>query len=138
MTSSDKPIESNWNGRFLNSCACDKILRVAKHGVAPGKRQKTDRHVDQKDPSPVVRVRYPAAEGRTDDRRDQRRQAEQRHRHALLFPREGVQQHPLAAGLQTAARQTLDDAEQDQLTETAGHSAQRGAEGETPLSTARK
>ena len=29
--------------------------------------------------------------------------------------------YPLTAGLQTTTRETLDDAEQDQLTETAGH-----------------
>ena len=105
-----------------------KIFRVAEKGVTSGKRQKTDRHIDQKDPPPLVLVRQPATQGRTDDRREQGRQAEQRHRHALLFPREGVEQNRLAAGLQTAACQTLDDAEQDQLTETAGHSAQSGTE----------
>ena len=44
--------------------------------------------------------------------------------------RKGVQQHALTGGLQAAARQTLDDAKQDQLTETAGHAAERGADGE--------
>ena len=56
--------------------------------------------------------------------------AEQRHGYALLFPREGVQQYPLTAGLQTAARETLDDAEQDQLSQTASQSAQQRTEGE--------
>ena len=104
-----------------------EIVRVAKQGITPGKRQETDRHVDQEDPAPRVGVGYPAAQGRADDRRDQGSEAEQRHRHALLFRREGVQQHALAARLQTAARQALDHAEQDQLTETAGHAAQRGS-----------
>ena len=97
----------------------DKIVRIAKQGVASAKRQETDGHVDQKHPAPIVSVRYPTAQGRTDHRRDQHSKAEQRHGYALLFPREGVQQHSLAAGLQTAARETLDDAEQDQLTQTA-------------------
>ena len=61
---------------------------------------------------------------------DERRKAEQRHRRALLLLREGVKQHALAAGLQTAAGQALEHAEYDQLAQAAGHAAQRRAEGE--------
>src|SRR4029077_499545 len=93
-----------------------------------GKGQETYRHIDQKDPSPLVLIRQPATQGRTDNRREQGRQAEQRHRDALLFSREGIQEYGLTAGLQSATRQALDDAEQDELTETAGHSTQSGTE----------
>src|SRR6516162_6812130 len=102
----------------------DKIVRIAKQHIATGERQKTDRHVDQKDPPPRVGVGYPAPQGRTDDWRNQGGEAKQGHRYALLFDREGVEQHPLTARLQTAARQALDHAKQDQLTETSSHSAQ--------------
>ncbi len=69
----------------------DKIIRVSELGITPGECQETDGHVDQKDPPPVVLVRYPAAQGRTDDWRDQGCHGKQRHRDALLFRREGVQ-----------------------------------------------
>ena len=105
-----------------------KIFRVAEKGVTSGKRQETDRHIDEKDPPPLILVRQPATERRTDDWRQQGRQAEQRHRHALLLAREGVEEYGLTAGLQTATCQTLNDAEQDQLTKTAGHPTQRGTE----------
>jgi hypothetical protein len=105
-----------------------EIFRIAEQGITSSKGQETDRHIDQKDPPPLVLVRQPAAERRTDDRREQGRQAEQRHRHALLFAREGVQQNGLTAWLQAAACQTLKDAEQDELTETAGHSTQSGTD----------
>src|SRR6516164_4552409 len=107
----------------------DEIIRIAKQGVATGERQKTDRHIDQKDPAPRVGVGYPTTEGRTDDWRDQGSKAKQCHRYALLFRRESVEQHSLAAGLQTTARQTLHHAKQDQLTEAPGHSAQKRTEG---------
>src|SRR5215469_3785732 len=105
------------------SALSDKIVRIAKQSIATGERQKTDGHIDQKDPAPL-RVRYPAAQGRADDWRNQGSKAKQGHRYALLFRRKSVEQHPLGAGLQTAARQALDHAEQDQLTETPGHPTQ--------------
>src|SRR5262249_57796547 len=95
-----------------------KIIRIPEQSVTPSKCQKTDRDVDVEHPAPRIAVRYPTAEGRTDDRRQQGSQAEQRHRYALLLPREGVQQHALAGRLKTAARQALHHAEHNQLTET--------------------
>ena len=108
----------------------DEIVRIAKQDVAGSKGQEADRDVDQEDPAPGILVGDPAAEGRADDRRHQGRQAEQRHRHALLFARKGVEQHALAGGLKTAAGQALDHAEQDQLIEAGGHPAQPRGEGE--------
>src|SRR6516225_6375702 len=108
----------------------DEIIWVAKQGITSGECQETGRHVDPKDPAPRVGVRYPAAQRRTDYRRNQSSETEQGHRHALFFGRESVEQHPLTARLQTAARQTLNHAKQDQLTETTGEAAQQGAKGE--------
>src|SRR5271155_2013482 len=108
----------------------DEIVRISKQEVTTGERHDPDGHVDQEAPAPVVSVRYPTAQGRPDDGRDQHGKSEQRHCHALPFPREGVQQYPLTAGLQAAARETLDGAEQDQLTQTAGQSAQQRTESE--------
>ena len=73
-------------------------------------------------------LRQPAAERRTYDWCQQGRQTEQCHRHALLLARKGVKEYALTAGLQTTTCQTLNDAEQDELTETAGHSTQSGTE----------
>src|SRR5215472_3978976 len=98
------------------SALSDKIVRIAKQSIATGERQKTDGHIDQKDPAPRVRVRYPAAQGRADDWRNQGSKAKQGHRYALLFRRESVQQDSLTAGLQTATRQALHHAKQNQLT----------------------
>jgi hypothetical protein len=108
----------------------DEIVWLAKQGITSGECQETDRHVDQKDPAPRVGVRYPAAQGWADDRRNQGSEAKQRHRDALLFPRKGIKQYALAAWLQTAACQALDHAKQDELTETTGEAAQQGAKGE--------
>ena len=131
MTKSDRPIEFELKRPLPQLAALgDEIVRVAELGIAGGKYQGPDRHVDQEDPSPTVLVRDPSAEGRADHRRDQGGEAKERHRNALLFRGEGVQQHALAGGLQTAAREALDDAEQDQLAEAAGHPAQRGSQGE--------
>src|SRR6516162_652848 len=101
-----------------------EIIRIAKQRVTPGERQDTDRYVDQKYPAPRVGVRYPPTEGRTDDRRDQRSESKERHRYTLLFRRESVEQHSPAARLQTTARQALNHAKQDQLTQAPSHSAQ--------------
>ncbi len=131
MTSSDRPIEFELKRLLLQLAALgDEIVRVAELGITAGKYQDPDGHVDQEDPSPTVLVGDPSPERRADNRRDEGRQAKERHRNALLFPGEGVQQHALAAGLQTAARQALDNAKQDKLTEAAGHPAQCGTEGE--------
>src|SRR5271155_1333796 len=88
----------------------DEIIRIAKHDVTCAERCDADGHVDQEAPAPIVSVRYPAAQGRAEHRRDQHGKAEQCHGSALPLPREGVEQYPLTAGLQTAARETLDDA----------------------------
>src|SRR5271170_3480969 len=99
------------------------MVWITQQRITAGKRQETDRHVDQKDPAPRVGVGYPAAQGWADDRRDQHREAKQRHRDALLFDRKRVEQYALAARLQTAARQPLHHTEQNELTEASGQSA---------------
>src|SRR6202040_3273906 len=101
-----------------------EILRVMDHGVARGEGQKADWEVDVKDPTPRIVIRNPATEARPDDRRDQGSQAKQRHRGALLLPREGIEQHSLAARLQPAAREALDHAEQNQLIKARGDPTQ--------------
>src|SRR5262249_21770383 len=90
-----------------------EIVRIPEERVTPSKCQKTNRDVDKEHPTPRIAVRYPTTEGRTDDWRQQGGQAEQRHRYALLLAREGVEQHPLATWLKTAASQALQHAEQD-------------------------
>src|SRR5262249_3354655 len=94
-----------------------EIVRVPELGITGGKCQETNGYVDKEHPAPRIAARDPTAERRTDDRRHQGGEAEQRHRYALLLGREGVQQHPLATRLKTAAREALQHAEQDQLAE---------------------
>ena len=62
-----------------------------------------------------------------DDRGNQGRDAEQRQCGALFLRRKTVDQNSLAAGLQSAAGQALNDAEQDHLLQ-AGRQAAQDAE----------
>jgi hypothetical protein len=126
MTSSDNRIKVERLLPQLRTLG-DEIVWLAKQEITSGECQETDRHVDPKDPAPRVGVRYPAAQRRTDDRRNQGSETEQGHRHALFFGRESVEQHPLTTRLQTAARQALDHSKQDELTESTGEAAQQGA-----------
>ena len=131
MTNSDRPTPSKLNGRLPQLRAlCREIIGVPQCDGTRTQGQKADRDVDPEHPPPGVVVGDPAAERRADDRRDQRGQAEQRHGHALPLGGEGVQQHALARRLKATAGKTLEHAEQDQLAETRGHSAQSGREGE--------
>ena len=109
---------------------CREIVGVAKRDGARSQRQQPDRDVDPEHPPPGIVVGDPAAERRADHGRDQRGQAEQRHRHALPLDREGIQQHALARRLQAAAGKPLQHAEQDQLPEPRGHAAQPRGQGE--------
>ena len=109
---------------------CREVIGVPECDGTRAQGQEADGDVDPEHPPPGVAVGYPAAERRTDDGRDQRGQAEQRHGHALPLDREGVQQHALAGRLKTTAGKTLEHAEQDQLPEPRGHAAQPRGEGE--------
>src|SRR5262249_39832004 len=71
-----------------------EVVRIAQHRITRSKRQKTDRDVDEKHPAPRVAVRYPTAEGRSHDRRQQGSKAEQRHRYALLLARGKASSRP--------------------------------------------
>ncbi len=53
----------------------------------------TDRHVQIEDPTPAVVVGDVTAERRPDDRREQRRDAEDGHRRALFFRRKRIEQN---------------------------------------------
>ena len=107
-----------------------KIVGVPEQGITRGKRQQTDRNVEVKHPSPRITVGNPPAQRRTDNRRQEGSQAEQRHRNTLFFYRKRIQQHALTGRLKTAPRQALHDAKRNQLTETGGHSTKSGREGE--------
>ena len=77
---------------------------------------KPDGHVEVKNPAPAVIVGDIAAERRPDDRRQQRRDAEQRHAPCPCFSGgKRIEQHSLAGRLQSAAGQSLQHAEHDQL-----------------------
>ena len=106
-----------------------EIVRIPQQSITRSKRHETHWNVDVEHPSPRIAVRDPAAERRTDDRRQKGSQAKQRHRNALLLDRKGVQQHALTGRLKTAARQALHDAKHNQLTETCGHPAKRRTRG---------
>ena len=107
-----------------------EISGIVEQEVARHERQRADRQIDIEDPAPVVIIREVAAQRRPDDRREQGGDAEHRHGRSLLLPREGIQQDALAAGLQSAAGQPLQHAEQDQLIQAGRHAAQTRAERE--------
>ena len=89
----------------------DEIVRISKEEVTTDERQDPDGHVDQKAPAPIVGVRYPTAQGRTDDM-GAISTAEPNIVMATpcLSRGKASSEYPLTAGLQTAARETLDDA----------------------------
>ncbi len=68
-----------------------QIGRVGHDRVTHGKREQTDRQIEVKDPAPAVVIGNVAAESWPDHRREQRRNAEDSHGCALLFPREGIE-----------------------------------------------
>ena len=54
MASSDKPIEVKMERLFFQlRTLLDKIVRIAKHGIACAERQDPDGHVDQEHPAPI-------------------------------------------------------------------------------------
>src|SRR5262249_873319 len=79
-----------------------QVIRVLDHDVGGEEGQQGHGDIDEEDPAPVVVDHQPAAQGRADDGRDQGRQTEYGLGLALLLGREGVQQDPLAGGLEAA------------------------------------
>ncbi len=107
-----------------------KIGWIGHHCVAHRQREQADRDVEVKYPPPAVVIGDVAAECRADDRRQERGDAENRLRGALLFDGERIEQDALARGLQAAAGQALQHAGGDQHVEAGGHAAQGGGQRE--------
>ncbi len=95
-------------------------------------RGEADRTVDQEAPAPSEIIGEPAAERRTHHRRHDHGDAEQRKRLTALLRREGVGQNRLRYRHHAAARQALQNAEQEERVEIPGLSAQDRANAEKP------
>ena len=91
-------------------------------------RNQPHRHVDQKYPVPGIVVGDPAAERRSDHRRDHDRDAVDRKGLAALFRRKRVGKDRLLAGGHAAAAEPLQDAEQHQRLQIPGEAAQQRGE----------
>ena len=102
-----------------------EVLGIVDHQIRSDQRDHADGDVDQEDVAPVVVDAEPAAERGADDRAEDGGDAEQRHGRALLLFGEGVEQDALAAWLEPATGESLDDAEQNHLRETGREAAQR-------------
>ena len=92
--------------------------------------READRDVDPEAPAPRDVVGEPAAERRPDDRRDDDRDAEQGESLATLLGRERVREDGLRDRHHAAARQALQEPEQEQGVEIPGLGAKERAQGE--------
>jgi hypothetical protein len=106
-----------------------EILGVFHKRVTSHQRQQSHRYVDVEYPPPLVLDREPAAERGTDDRGQQGRHAEERHRGALLLGGKRVQQDALARRLKAAAGEALQGAEKDDLPQAGRHAAEARGDG---------
>ncbi len=102
-----------------------EVIRIIDNEVTQEQGQRAHGNIDEEDPTPIVLDREIAAQSWADDRRKQRRDAEHRLRGALLLRWECIEQHTLTGGLESAAGQSLDHPEQNNLPEACGHSAHR-------------
>src|SRR5262249_16726652 len=101
-----------------------QVIRIVEDHVRREKGDRSHWHIDVENPPPVVIVGEITAERGADDWSDQRRNAEHRHRGPRLLGRKTTDQHRVARWLQPAAGEALNDAKQDDLTETVRHAAQ--------------
>ncbi len=108
-----------------------EVRRIVDEARHHHQREDADGNVEVEDPAPGVVVGDPAAEGGADDGRDDDAESVGGHRLAVFLLREGLQQDGLGEGLQTASGEPLQDAEDDELGETAGHAAEQGSNGES-------
>ena len=108
----------------------DQVRRIEDHRRRQCEREDADRDVDEEDPAPGVVVGDPAAQRRPDHRRHDHAHAVERHRDALLFAREALDQNGLGDRLQRSAAQALQHAKEDQRAERRRHAAEQRTDGE--------
>ena len=91
------------------------VRRIEHKTVHQEERQHAHWQVEVEDPAPAVVVSDPSAQRRPENRRQQNADAERRHGMAVSFLGERLQKNRLGQGLQSAARQSLQHAENNQL-----------------------
>ncbi len=107
-----------------------EVRRIHEDGAGEHHGQDAHRDVDEEDPVPAVVVREPAAQHRPDDRGEDHADAVHRHGLPVLLRREALHQDALGGGLEPAAAQALEDAEEDQPAQGGRGGAQEAAGGE--------
>ena len=115
-----------------------EVVRVEDEHPGEEHREDADGQVDVKGPAPGEVVGDPAAHDRADDGGDDHADAPEGHGHAAFLHREGLQQDGLGDGLQGAAAEALDDAEEDEFAQAGGSAAEHGADGEEDQADSRK
>ena len=107
------------------------VVRIADEAVHEHQGENADREVQVKNPAPAVIVGNPSAERGAENRRQQDADTEGRHGMTVTLFGEGFQKDGLSKWLQAAARQALQDAEDDQLRERGGQTAAERGQRET-------
>ena len=91
------------------------VVRIEHKLVHQEQRQRANRKVQIKNPAPAVVVGDPSAERRPKNRRQQNADAERRHGVSVTLLGKSFQQNRLRQRLQSAARQPLQNSEDNQL-----------------------
>ena len=107
------------------------VGRVEDEHPRHDERRDPDRNVDVEDPSPAVVVGQPAAQHRSENRRDDDPEPPEAHRLAAILGREGFEQHRLRQRLHRAAGRALQTAEHDQHRQVRREAAQKRRDGES-------
>ena len=97
-----------------------QVRRIEDEQLGHDDRRDADRDIDVEHPAPAVAVGQPAAEHRSEDRRGHDAEPPEAHGLAALVRREGFEQHRLRQRLQRAAGRPLDDAEDNQRSQSVG------------------
>src|SRR3974390_154730 len=105
------------NPHFFALRVAGKMRWVVNQGRGKKDGDQANGDVDEENPAPGVIVGDPAAERRPDDWRDHDTHAVNRHRHALFFTGEALDEDGLGDGLQPPSPCSLQNPEEDQQRE---------------------
>ena len=107
------------------------VMRIEHEPVHQEKREHAHRQVEIKNPAPAVVISDPSAKRGPENRRQQNAEAERRHGMAVPLLGKSFEQDRLRQRLQSAARQPLQHAENNQLRQRCRHAAAQRREGES-------
>src|SRR5271166_5918053 len=107
------------------------VMRVTHKGANHQHRKYAHRQVEIEDPAPGVVVGDIAAERGAENGREDDAEPKRRHRRAVPLGRKGLQQDSLGQRLQSATRETLQNAEEDEPIQAGSHPAEQRGQRET-------